>query len=65
LCQRAHRSRRAAGWIDGDDLYLDLEAALTGVHRVSQATGNGIAVTTKTLAKRLHEGGLLRSPEQD
>ena len=30
-----------AGWIDGEDLYLDLEAALAGIHRVSQATGNG------------------------
>ena len=54
-----------AGWIDGEDLYLDLEAALAGIQRVSQATGNGISVTPKTLAKRLHERGFLRSTEQD
>jgi hypothetical protein len=53
-----------AGWIDGDDLYLDLEAALAGVHRISQASGSGVTVTPKTLAKRLHERGFLRSTEQ-
>jgi hypothetical protein len=53
-----------AGWIDDDDLYLDLEAALAGVHRVSQASGSGVTVTSKTLAKRLHERGFLHSTEQ-
>jgi hypothetical protein len=53
-----------AGWLDGDDLYLDLDAALAGVHRVSQATGNGIAIGPKTLAKRLHERRFLRSTDQ-
>jgi hypothetical protein len=54
-----------AGWIDGDDLYLDLNAALAGIQRVSQATGNGIAITSKTLAKRLHERGFLRSTDRE
>jgi hypothetical protein len=53
-----------AGWIDDDDLCLDLEAALAGVHRVSQASGSGVTVTPKTLAKRLHERGFLHSTEQ-
>ena len=54
-----------AGWIDGEDLYLDLEAALAGIQRVGQATGNGVTVSPKTLAKRLHERGFLQSTEQD
>jgi hypothetical protein len=54
-----------AGWIDDKDLYLDLEAALAGIQRVSQATGNGVTVTSRTLAKRLNERGFLKSTEQD
>jgi len=54
-----------AGWLDGNDLYLDLEAALSGTQRVSQATGNGVAVGPKMLAKRLHERRFLRSTEQE
>jgi hypothetical protein len=54
-----------AGWTDGVDLYLDLEAALAGVQRVSQATGNNVSVTPKTLTKRLHERRFLCSTDQD
>jgi hypothetical protein len=53
-----------AGWLDEDNLYLDLEVALTAVQKVSQATGTPIGVTPKTLAKRLHERGFLASTEQ-
>jgi hypothetical protein len=59
-----HPQGTRAGWVDGDDLYLDLEAALAAVQRVGQATGNPIGVTPKTLAKRLHEQGVLRSTGQ-
>jgi len=47
------------GWLDGDDLYLDADAA----YRVVQgmAVENGIAVSVHTLAKRLHEAGMLAS----
>ena len=41
-----------AGWTAQDDLYLDLEAALTAVQRVGQATGSSIGVSPKTLTKR-------------
>jgi hypothetical protein len=54
-----------AGWVEGDDLYLDLDAALLAVQRVGQSTGNGVAVTPKTLAKRLHQRGYLRSTGSD
>jgi hypothetical protein len=56
---------KRAGWIDGDDLYLDLGAALTAAHRVGQATGGGVTVTPKTLAKRLRGQGFLRSIERE
>jgi len=53
-----------AGWIADDALYLDLEAALTAVQRVGQATGSPIGVSPKTLTKRLHERGFLASTDQ-
>jgi hypothetical protein len=52
------------GWVEGDDLYLDLEAAIAAAQQVGQATGSPIAVTPKTLAKRLHERGFLRSTDK-
>jgi hypothetical protein len=59
-----HPQGTRAGWIAGDNVYLDLEAALTAAQRVGQATGNPIGVTPKTLAKRLHEQGVLHSTGQ-
>ncbi len=53
------------GWVDGDDLYVDLEAALTATQRVGQATGSGVAVGAKTLAKRLYQRGYLRSIDSE
>jgi hypothetical protein len=53
-----------AGWIDGHHLYLDLEAALTAVRPVAQATGSPVGVTPRTLAKRLHERGFLLSTDE-
>jgi hypothetical protein len=53
------------GWVDGDDLYLDLEAALTATQRVGQATGSGVSLGAKTLAKRLHQRGYLRSIDSE
>jgi uncharacterized protein DUF3854 len=47
------------GWVDGDDLYLDADAA----YRAAQAMAveNGIAVSVHTLTKRLHGAGMLAS----
>ena len=53
------------GWVDGDDLYLDLEAALTATQRVGQATGSGVAIGAKTLAKRLQQRGFVRSTDTE
>jgi hypothetical protein len=54
-----------AGWIEGAEVYVDLDAALAGIRRVSQATGNGIAIAPKTLAKRLDQRGFLRSTDRE
>jgi hypothetical protein len=53
------------GWVDGDNLYLDLEAALTATQRVGQATGSTVAVGARTLAKRLHQRGYLQSVDAE
>ncbi|HEY8598325.1 MAG TPA: DUF3854 domain-containing protein, partial [Thermomicrobiales bacterium] len=52
------------GWVEGDDLYLDRDAALAEVQRLGQTTGDGLAITGQVLAKRLHERGLLASIDQ-
>jgi hypothetical protein len=51
------------GWLDGEDLYLNPEAAFAVAQRLGEATGGGLGVGGKTLAKRLHEAGMLRSTE--
>lgn len=50
------------GWVDGDDLYLDPGASYRVVQQMAVA-GDGIAVTSRTLHKRLQERGLLASRE--
>ncbi len=52
------------GWLDGDDLYLEPDAAYAAAQRVGQATGTALTVHPRTLVKRLHERGLLRGTEQ-
>ena len=49
------------GYLDGDDLYLIPDAS----YQVAQrgASGEGVGVNSKTLAKRMDEKGLLRSKE--
>lgn len=45
------------GWLDGEDLYLEPEAA----YRAARTFGDGMDVSPRTLNKRLAEAGLLRS----
>jgi hypothetical protein len=54
---------RQVGWVVDDDLYLDMEATLASANKVGQATGSGVPVGAKTLAKRMHQRGLLASTE--
>jgi len=49
------------GWLDEEDLYLEPDAALAAVQKQGRDSGEPLAVTSRTLRKRLHEYGLLLS----
>jgi hypothetical protein len=49
------------GWLDGDDLYLDKQAAYAAAQQLGRDIGDPLAVTVQTLAKRLREQGNLAS----
>lgn len=49
------------GWIDGDDVYLDPDAAFAAVQRLASQQGSSLAITQQTLWKRLAEKGKLAS----
>jgi hypothetical protein len=51
------------GWVDGDDLYLDLTSAYKAAQEMASDTEH-IPVSTKTLSKRLNEAGHLRTTEK-
>jgi hypothetical protein len=51
------------GWIDGDNLYLDPEAAYGEVQRLGNTQGEPLAVSRDTLHRRLKERGLLASTD--
>jgi hypothetical protein len=48
------------GWIDGDDVYLQSDAAYTAARRFAE-TSLPLAITKHALHKQLHERGLLAS----
>jgi hypothetical protein len=50
---------RCIGWLDGDDLYLEPDAAYAEAQRLAGDQGDPIAVGQGTLLKRLHERHLL------
>lgn len=58
-------SSPCVGWIDGNDLYLDLDSAYAAAQRLGGLTGGGLTVKPVTLTKRLHQSGRLRSTEHD
>lgn len=49
------------GWIDGDDLFLDTDAAFAVVQRLARDQGATIPVTQRVLWKRMAEKGLVLS----
>lgn len=51
------------GWIDGDDLYLDSEAAFAAVQKFGRDSGEAISVSLSTLKRRLKDKGWLRSTD--
>jgi hypothetical protein len=52
------------GWIDGDDVYLQPDAAYSMAQRLS-SNGEGLSVTSQTLWKRLNESRFLKSTESE
>jgi len=54
---------RRIGWVDGDHLYLDVQAAHAAASRVAHETNGPVLVPPAILARRLHERKLLRSSE--
>ncbi len=59
-----HAQGARIGWVDGIDMYLDLDAALKAAQEMAGDTDR-IGITVTTLAKRLHERGHLLSTEGD
>jgi len=49
------------GWLEDEDLYPEPDAALAAVQKQGRDSGEPLAVTGRTLRKRLHEHGLLLS----
>lgn len=55
---------RRIGWIDEKGLFLEPDGSFAAAQEVGNATGDPLAVTQKTLGKRLQERGLLLSSER-
>ncbi len=52
-------------WLEGADLYLELDAAYAAAQRLGASIGTPVMVQPKTLAKRLNQAGLLRATESE
>ena len=50
---------KRVGWVNGDALYLDFDSAFAECQGLANDQGESIAVTVRTLKKRLHERGYL------
>jgi hypothetical protein len=52
------------GWIDGEELYIEPNAAYAAAQAMGEATGDRLELPPVTLHKRLHERGGLLTVEQ-
>jgi hypothetical protein len=52
---------RCVGWTEGEDLFLDRDAALSAANEVGNGAGGPILISAGTLAKRLKDQGFLRT----
>jgi len=52
-------SGKMIGWIEGVNLYLDMDSTFAAVQEIASKQGSPITITSGTLRKRLHEKGLL------
>jgi len=53
------------GWFDGEEIYLEPEIAFAMVQKLGRDQGRPLAVTPKTLWKRLAEKHLLSSSDKN
>jgi len=51
------------GWLDGEDVFLQKDAAFTAVRKFGADSGDGLTLAPRTLHKRLQERGLLVSTD--
>jgi Domain of unknown function (DUF927) len=52
------------GWLKGDDLYLDPAASYAVAQRLGTAGAGGLTITARTLHKRLHQAGYLKTIDE-
>ncbi len=53
------------GWVDGFDVYLEPDAAYAAANNLAREQSDGLAISARTLRKRLHERGLLASTDTE
>ena len=53
------------GWLDGQELYLDPDAAYRAAQELASRQGEGLQLSKGQLFRRLKEGGYLASFEPD
>jgi hypothetical protein len=53
------------GWIEGDELYLEAEAAMACAKHLAREQGNELPFTDRRIQKSLQEAGLLKSSEPE
>src|SRR5262249_39792453 len=51
------------GWIAGNQVCLEFEAAFAEVQELARSQGDNLPIAPRTLTKRLHEKGLLMATE--
>jgi len=61
-CPVPHGDR--IGWVDGEDLYLEPDAAFAVVQRLGSAGGENLSISLQTLKKRMHERGVLVTTDE-
>ena len=55
---------RWAGWVDGDDLYLEPNLAYAEVQELARNTNDSVTVSLSTLRRRLKQRGFLKSVDE-
>jgi hypothetical protein len=53
------------GWLDGDDLYLEPHASFAAAATLARDQGEGLAISPRTLRKRLRDKNLIATVESE